>query len=957
MDKIKIWPRDEITFISEDGEGWSGTKRHSGRHHWGTGEHPYQHEPWFKGFGEGAQETVEFYDRAKNWKKQFATTAEAAKFFKMTDNEFRKELSFASNRVREMKRQKVSMLLEQNPEFTDVQIGKYLGISPSTVRNYRKEKESARTRKINQKIDELQKFVDENKYVDIGPGTEIGLGVTRSTLDTNIVAELEKKGYKRQQVWIEQLGTDGKSTNITVLTAPGVEYKELYENRFQIKNKAVNRAIDENGNSTFDNSPPVSVDMNRVQIVYTDENGKGGKERDGLIELRRGVPDLDLQKANYAQVRIAVDGKYYLKGMAVYADDLPPGVDIRFNSNKTADKPIEKVLKPMSSDPDNPFGAVIRGDDKLVRTSVYYTDPETGEKKKSALNIVNEEGNWGAWRQTLASQFLSKQDVGFMKQQLNMAYAAKAKELDDILALDNPTIKKKLLASYSDTLDAAAVDLAAAPAAGQTTNVILPFPEIQDGECYNPRYKPGTKLALIRYPHGGRFEIAIVTVNNNYDSVKKVMGNALDGIGINAKTAQRLSGADFDGDNVIAIPLNSRNKVKADDIELYDGLKDFDPEQYAIPKDYMGGGIAVGPKKGVKQPDGTVLPGDGFSKPMEMGKVTNLICDMTLMNAPPSDIARAVKYSMVVIDALKHQYDWRRAKADFNIPELYKKYQGRSTGGGITVISKASSKAVVPARKERTYIAPYDPEKGTGNTDPETGRKIWKPTGESYVNKEGKVIQKYTNSTKMYETEDAYTLVSPGKYEPEIVYADFANQCKALANEARKEYLKTPTLKYSKEARLKYDAEVKTLNAKIEKAMSNKPFERMAQLLGNERVALKIKDNPALKDDKEKLGKIKAQELDRARKLLGAKKERIQITDREWEAIQAGAISENKLLTILNNTDEDALKQRAMPRNSKGNRLSEAQKARIKAMLAQKVSSAIIAEQFGISVSTVNRYA
>src|SRR5690606_28591941 len=77
--------------------------------------------------------------------------------------------------------------------------------------------------------------------------------------------------------------------------------------------------------------PPVSVNSKRLQVRYGDE---GGEAMDGVIELRRGVDDISLGGKNYAQVRIAVDGDRYLKGMAMYADDLPDGVDLRFNTNK-----------------------------------------------------------------------------------------------------------------------------------------------------------------------------------------------------------------------------------------------------------------------------------------------------------------------------------------------------------------------------------------------------------------------------------------------------------------------------------------------------------------------------------------------------------------------------------------------------------------------------------------------
>lgn len=74
---------------------------------------------------------------------------------------------------------------------------------------------------------------------------------------------------------------------------------------------------------------------------------------------------------------------------------------------------------------------------------------------------------------------------------------------------------------------------------------------------------------------------------------------------------------------------------------------------------------------------------------MQMGICSNLITDMTLKGANKDELIRAVKYSMVVIDAKKHKLDWRQAKEDFKISELHKKYQGKETGGASTIISRA----------------------------------------------------------------------------------------------------------------------------------------------------------------------------------------------------------------------------------------------------------------------------
>ena len=87
---------------------------------------------------------------------------------------------------------------------------------------------------------------------------------------------------------------------------------------------------------------------------------------------------------------------------------------------------------------------------------------------------------------------------------------------------------------------------------------------------------------------------------------------------------------------------------------------------------------------------------------------------------------------------------------------------------------------------------------------------------------------------------------------------------------------------------------------------------------------------------------------------VARKNRNIVITDREWEAIQAGAISESKLKRILNNTDADSLRSRAMPTSS--TKLSPARINKIKSMSASNYTLNQIAEACGCSVSTVSSY-
>jgi hypothetical protein len=664
----------------------------------------------------------------------------------------------------------------------------------------------------------------------------------------------------------------------------------------------------EDGGRTFLGLEPIkSVKSDRVHIRYHED---GGSEKDGVVELRRGVEDLSLGNAKYAQVRVGVDGTHYLKGMAMYSDSIPKGYDIVYNTNKAKGTPKEKVFKEMKDDPDNPFGATVR--------QKHYID-KNGKEQLSPLNIVNEEGDWGKWSKTLSSQMISKQTPALAKKQLGLAFDIKKEEFDEIMSLTNPAVKKKLLDSFADDCDSSAVHLKAAALPRQGAHVILPFPTMKETEVYAPNYRDGERVVLIRYPHGGIFEIPELTVNNKHKEANKTIKNAKDAIGINSKVAERLSGADFDGDTVLVIPNNNRSIKTSSPLK---GLKDFDPKE--------------------KYPAYEGMPRiSSRTKQMKMGDVSNLITDMTIRKANEDEIARAVRHSMVVIDAEKHNLNYKQSYIDNGIADLKKKYQGSATSGASTLVSRASSQQRVGIRKE--------------SIDPETGKKIYTYTGETYTKrtklKDGTIketpVLRTTTSSKMAETDDAFKL-SSGTFM-EAVYATHANKLKALANDARKESVSTKYISYSPDAKKAYQPEVDSLKAKLNIALKNAPLERQAQILANSVVAAKKQANPNL--EAADIKKIKGQAMAEARSRVGAKKHQVEITDREWEAIQSGAISTNTLTQILNNTDLDRIKHLATPRTTVD--LSPAKKAKAKVLLDSGYTQAEIADALGISTSAV----
>ena len=922
-----------------------GMPRRSGRYPWGSGKDPYQHCTDFlsrvqymvdngvsdEDIAKSMGLTKEQFDIEKSFAvindmtKQGKSEKEIAEALGTSTTKVRLQKTMIKDGHRAVEVEIAKDLREQGYSLNE--IAKQMGYkNDSSVRSLLNAEAEGRMREAEKTAEFLRKQVDEKGMIDIGTGVERELGISREKLNQAVMM-LEMEGYHQYGGGVAQVNNPGKQTNLKVLAAPDKQHKDIYD--YKNVHSVTEYHSNDDGQTFQTFQYPASMDSKRLAIRYAED---GGIDKDGLVEIRRGVADLDLGGSHYAQVRIMVDGTHYIKGMAVYSDDLPKGVDVMFNTNKTKDKSKMEVLKPIKDDPDNPFGSLIKAGGQS-----YYTDAN-GEKKLSLINKRAEEGDWGEWADKLPSQFLSKQNLKLVKQQLGLAAADKQAEFDEIMSLTNPTVKKALLKSFSDDCDSSAVHLQAAALPGQKYQVILPVPSMKDTEVYAPNYEDGSKVALVRYPHGGLFEIPILTVNNKQKDAEKMIGkNPLDAVCINSKVAERLSGADFDGDTVMVIPtgkgVNISNKppLKA--------LEGFDPKM-AYPE----------------------VPGMKYMKTktsdntqVEMGKISNLITDMTLAGAPDDEVARAVKHSMVVIDAGKHKLNYKQSEKDNNIAELKRRYQGhidedgKYREGAGTIISRASSETSVIKRQGSPII------------DPETGKQTWKTVDDpvytkTYTTKTGrevtKEVTKMQKSTKMYETDDAYTLISKIRNPKEIAYADYANKMKALGNEARKAMVNTKDIPYSPEAKVKYAAEVDRLNAALNVALKNAPKERQAQTIANAAIQAKKAANPDM--TKKELKKAGQQALDKARRHVGAKKEMIEVSEREWEDIQAGAISPNKLQQILNNSNMDTIKQMAMPRST--NKLSPAKINHIATLRASGYTNDQIAKKLGVSVSTVVKY-
>lgn len=975
-------PLDVLAHIGRSKK--DGAEVGSGRYPLGSGKNPFQQHG-------------EFHSEYQQLLKEGKSVEEISKLFFGED--FKNGSSILRARDAYYAATKNDKMISKCCELSEkglsnVKIAKELGISEGAVRQYLKKTEGARNKALLNTMDALKETIGTDGFVTVGKGTEARMNITKTRLDNAVINLVDQgEAVLYSDIRVKQ-GGSGNYTTVKTLAAPGVTKKDIYDNIQDMKIMNY-RAEDGSGQEPLEKvEPPVNIPLDRVTVRYKDDPISGA-DMDGVIELRRGVPDLDLGNAHYAQVRIGIqgppiegnpEGKYYAKGMAVYADDLPDGVDIRVNSNKKRGAPVggdggylkdqkyTKIDGESRVDEVDPFGASIKDQQALSMIQRHYIDKD-GNKRLSSLNIVNEEGDWDRWSKNLPSQFLSKQRPQLAKEQLDIEATSRENEFRDIMQITNPTLKKQMLESFADNCDSAAVSLKAAALPRQQTHVILPVTQLKENEIFAPNYEPGEQVALVRFPHGGIFEIPVLTVNNNSRVAKSRIGtDARDAVGIHPKVAEQLSGADFDGDSVLVIPMGNNN------IRYKSPLKElvgFDTKtQYATTKeDRESGAVSI-----IR---------DQRTSDTEMGKISNLITDMTLKgNASDDELARAVKHSMVIIDAKKHKLDYKRSEKDNRIEELKMKYQQKANpapgekpyGGAGTIVSRSKSQQEVPHRRQ-TYDIDHDTgakiwsytgetkEKGHWKvkTDPVTGRKMKDPVTKKEIldlDENGRKQwvhegwePKKTTSTRMYETEDAYELTSGGsKKNPgtqiEGIYAEYANRMKSLGNTARKASLAVVDIPVSKSAKETYAKEVDHLRWQLNEAKKNSPVEAKAQALAQAKVRVDKQENPTMTKGEE--SKLLDKALKKARKIVGAERKQIEINDREWEAIQAGAIPKTVLKDIFRFTDQDKLKERAMPKERKAP--TKATLATMRSMLDRGFTNKEVADRFGISTTTLHKY-
>ena len=403
-----------------------GMPRRSGRYPWGSGENPYQHALDF--IGRVEQMRKDGFSYVDEDGKVWTGDTGIAKSMGLTTTEFRTELSICKNERRSYNVATARSLKEDGLGETEIarRMSKRLGkdINESTVRSWLDKDSENRMNTAKEKAQYIKEQIDKKGIVEIGAGVDRQLGISPEMMK-QVKYILDRDGYVVAGGRVDQVTNPGQKTTITVACPPGTPYK------IDSKGRKVTSAVYdyENIHPLIDPTPnengmivkkklayPASLDSKRLMVRYADDvgdDGFKGIEKDGVIELRRGVNDLSLGDSRYSQVRILVDGTHYLKGMAVYSDDMPDGIDVVFNTNKKKGTPAlgpkdNTVLKPIKKDdPENPFGSLIKDPDKGGQ--YYYIDPKTGKEKLGLINKRADQGDWTEWADTLPAQFLTTQ--------------------------------------------------------------------------------------------------------------------------------------------------------------------------------------------------------------------------------------------------------------------------------------------------------------------------------------------------------------------------------------------------------------------------------------------------------------------------------------------------------------------------------------------------------------------
>ncbi len=256
-----------------------GTPRHSGRYPWGSGQDPYQRGTSWIG-------------QVEQLRKQGLSDLEIAKGMGMNSSQFRARITLARAEKRQADYAMAVRLKEKG--MSNVAIAERMGYpNESSIRSLLDPAKLERSEITANISNLLKERVDQYDYIDVGSGAEAYIGISRTKLKASLAA-LKEEGYEVHDIYVPQV-TDPKNKNTTVqvLTKPGTTDKELYDNMDRIKT-TIDVYSEDGGRSLLGLEPIKQVSLNRIDVAYE-------SSKDGVIEVRRGVQDLALGDARYAQ--------------------------------------------------------------------------------------------------------------------------------------------------------------------------------------------------------------------------------------------------------------------------------------------------------------------------------------------------------------------------------------------------------------------------------------------------------------------------------------------------------------------------------------------------------------------------------------------------------------------------------------------------------------------------------
>ena len=269
-----------MDLVEEDILMHYGVKRRSGRYPWGSGDNPYQHGG-------------DFLARVEELQRLGKTEKQIADELHLSTTDLRMQVRVAKHERRALQADRARSLREDGKTLDE--IASILGYAnDSSVRALLNENTAANKNKAQATAEILKKELAEKGAIDVGTGVERQLGVSTGVLQEALFI-LETEGYNRYGVGVPQVNDPKKRTITPVISVPEIDQREVYQNLDLVKSVGDYHSTD-GGESWDKREYPASIDSSRVKILYGDE---GGALKDGVIEIRRGVADLDLGDSHY----------------------------------------------------------------------------------------------------------------------------------------------------------------------------------------------------------------------------------------------------------------------------------------------------------------------------------------------------------------------------------------------------------------------------------------------------------------------------------------------------------------------------------------------------------------------------------------------------------------------------------------------------------------------------------